>query len=98
MNCWRKAVFLICFIIVAFQLYCGTKKFLSNPKGTSTFTTNADGPVITVCHDPLYLAYLSKTSRNEINRGNLADDEFYNQSIEANTYVMDSLSKFSFNF
>ena len=76
-------------------------KFLSKPRGTSSFTTNVEGPVITLCPKTSKLAYDLKKFKLSFNKyvydskfisGNLSAEELYSQAVEAYTYIMDRSS------
>ena len=78
-------------------------KFLSNPRGISTYATNVEGPGITLYHETSKLTYDLTKFKLSFNKyvydskfisGNLSAEELYNQAVEAYTYIMDRSSEF----
>ena len=43
-------LFVFCLLVVAWQLYQGTKKYLTEPVANKIYSAQAELPVITVCH------------------------------------------------
>ena len=43
-------LFLFCVLVVAWQLYQGTKKYLDKPVASTIYSQEIELPVITICH------------------------------------------------
>ena len=43
-------IFLFCVLVVIWQLYQGTKKYLDTPVASKIYTQEVELPVITICH------------------------------------------------
>ena len=65
---FSSCLFLFCVIVVLWQLWQGTVRYLSTPVASKIYTEEAELPVITVCHedDNLKIANLHKLSFYQI--------------------------------
>ena len=95
-------MFFFCFGIVIVQFYIGSDKFVSHPRGTSSYTTAIELPIITICHQYNSLSYDLKrfnisyydyTSFGKFSVGNFSPEEVYEESTESFYHFLDSTGK-----
>ena len=93
-------LFLFCVIMVVWQVWEGTLKYMSSPVASKVYTKEAEIPVITVCHedDNLKIKTLHKLSFNRITKEgifkpdlpvNMSFDEVIEEAMNHYYYLLD---------
>ena len=64
-------LFVFCLLVVSWQLYQGTKKYMAEPLANKIYSAQAELPVITVCHadDDLKIPKTKGMKHSDFRRG-----------------------------
>ena len=92
-----------CVLMVSYEIYCGTKKFLSDPVATTSFSAEVELPSVTLCQyrsssfkigllPPFNLTfddYMDGKFFPELNTSELEAEEIFQKSFNDNYYLLD---------
>ena len=77
-------LFLFCVLVVAWQLYQGTKKYLDKPVASTIYSQEIELPVITICHVNNALKF-GPTSLHGVTNRKFVSGQFMNEYTENKT-------------
>ena len=76
--------------MVCYEIYVGTRKYLSEPVATTSFSTEAELPSLTVCHQLQELKIGSlPPSFPEQNTSELEAEQMFQKALNDNYYLLD---------
>ena len=89
-------IFLFCVIVVIWQLYQGTKKYLDTPVASKIYTQEVELPVITICHTKIGRKIAQNYGLNYLDfmKGQFLPDDPVNKTAEE---VFDKSTDYYYN-
>ena len=91
-------LFVFCLLVVAWQLYQGTKKYLAEPLANKIYSAQAELPVITVCHadDDLKIPKTEGMKHSDFRKGdfmsileNMTAEEVFDEATDHHYGLLD---------